>query len=79
MKIKKKFKHVDFITDVIGEGIVPTTGYTVTLEYKYQGMTYSREFTKDELGLCNKPPTLCQCGNEIKEGDPYDGYCAECG
>ncbi len=49
MKIKKKFKHVDFITDVIGQGVIPTNGNTVTLSYKYQGMWYSREFTKDEI------------------------------
>ncbi len=49
MKIKKKFKHVDFITDVIGQGVIPTNGNIVTLSYKYQGMWYSREFTKDEI------------------------------
>lgn len=51
MKIKKKFKHVDFVTDVVGEGIIPTNGDTVILSYKHKGMWYSREFTKTELKI----------------------------
>ncbi len=27
----------------------------------------------------NKQSDICQCGSEIPENDPYDGYCVDCG